>query len=136
MVKPCLASLAFAATRPRLTPDDCRMIAYTTPEMPSPLASPNACNSIAWISSRNLINDRGALTRSGNFRSHSNNFFFTSSSSGTSHPTFFWQISRYIIFPCRVCGEARPNGSYTLASFCNVPLLVGVADSDGMLTLI
>ena len=51
IVNPFFANLALEATSPWLTSFSCTTTVYTAAATPFPLASPKACNSIAWMSS-------------------------------------------------------------------------------------
>ena len=111
IVNPFFARRDFAASKPWFVPEGCWTTAYTAAAVPAPLVSPNACNSIAVMGSRNAARLRSTCTML--VRLFSNMFHRSANFSGTrtSHGMRWSHMSWYKIFPTRETGEAMPNGS-------------------------
>ena len=129
MVKLFFASLDFEVTRPWVMPDDCCVTAYTAAELL--LASPKARGSILKISSRYSTRLLGTSTFPVSILSQFSHAFFSSLGRSQSQGTWASHVSLYNIFPAKVTGESNPEGSYILAIFLRISLLVTLTIGAG-----
>ena len=124
MVKLFFASLDFEVTRPWVMPDVCCVTVYTAAELPLLLASPKVQRSILKISSRYSTRLLGTSTFPVNILSQFYHAFFSSLGRSQS-------IILYSTFPADLTGEANSKGSYILAIFLRVFLLVTLSIGAG-----